>query len=542
MRALLTILLATTALPALADTIPATSRITAVTVYPEGAKLTREVTFTLPAAGSHELLVTDLPGLSETIIAQIAAGDGVQVGAYNVRSDRLPPREDPLTPDQQAAKAKVEELETAEQTAVLALDAVQARVDAAEAQVRFLSSFSGGLPDGATPESIKAMAAMIGAETLAARETALAARAGIWPAQKALLDSQEALTKARDAFAALPSADMDFTALSVAVVAADAGETSVTITQYVSGAYWQPAYEMNLTREGDDKILLTRSVLVSQYTGEDWSEVALTLSSSAPSLEAAPSSLYPELRRIGPVVDAETPEPLAYMAAPIVSEEVYALEKSGTIMAGADMEGDTVVYNYPLPVTVATDVENLRLSLDSLSLAAVVKAVAVPRHDETAYHVASFTNPSDEPLLPGGVMLYREGVLVGSSDLGMIAPGVEADVGFGTIETLRIKREMPLREGGETGVFTSANAQSESVVITVENTGDEAWPLRLLDQVPYSEQTDLEIEYSANPEPTETDVDSQRGLLAWEFDLPAGGKETVTLEHAMTWPEGMVLQ
>ena len=55
MRTLLSLLLLSTALPAFADTIPATSRITAVTVYPEGAKLTREVTFTAPTAGTHEL-------------------------------------------------------------------------------------------------------------------------------------------------------------------------------------------------------------------------------------------------------------------------------------------------------------------------------------------------------------------------------------------------------------------------------------------------------------------------------------------------------
>lgn len=91
-------------------------------------------------------------------------------------------------------------------------------------------------------------------------------------------------------------------------------------------------------------------------------------------------------------------------------------------------------------------------------------------------------------------------------------------------------------------MFTSANQQSESAVITVENTGTEAWPVRILDQVPYSEQDDLEIEVTASPEPSETDVEGQRGILAWEFDLAAGGKETITLEQVLTWPEGMVLR
>jgi uncharacterized protein (TIGR02231 family) len=542
MRAVLTLLLATTALPALGDTIPAASRITAVTVYPEGAKLTREVTFTAAAAGPHELLVTDLPGDSEPGLIQLAPGDGVQLGAFNLRADRLPPREDPLTPDQQAAKAEVERLEAAEQQALLALDAVQARVDAAEAQARFLSSFSGALPDAATPEAIKAMAGMIGTETLAARQAALAARADLWPAQKALEEAQEALGKARAAFDALPGADMDYTALAVDLTA-EAGEHTVTITQYVGGASWRPFYDLNLTRKDGAALAFNRSVLVTQYTGEDWSDVALTLSSSRPAEQAAPSVLWPELRWIESERDTEDLARSSVGAADSAMSGIAMAEAApAPITAGAAIEGDTVVYIYPEPVTVASGAEDLRLALDRLDFVPVVVAFAVPRLDRTAFVMASFTNGSDEPLLPGEAMLFREGVLVGTTYLDVIAPGVETDVAFGALETLRIKREMPKLATGETGVFTTSNERTESAVITVENTGNEAWPVRLLDQVPYTEQDDLEIELSADPAPTETDVDGQRGILAWEFDLAASGKQTITLEHTLSWPEGMELR
>ena len=540
MRALLAALLATSALPTFADTIAATSRITAVTVYPEGARLTREVTFTAPTAGRHELVITDLPAGSESGLIQLAPGVGVRLGAFNLRADRLPPREDPLTPAQTEAKAGVERLEAAEQTAILALDAVQARVDAAEAQARFLASFSGALPDAATPETIRAMAAMIGIETLAARQTALAARAELWPIRKALEEAQEALQKAREAFDALPSADMDYTALAVDLTA-EAGDHSVTITQYVGGAGWRPFYDLNLTREGGDALAFDRSVLVTQQTGEDWSKVALTLSSSAPSQQAAPSSLWPELRRIEPEGAKDDLSRQAVGAA-MDAEAMPEIAAPASITAAAALEGDTVVYHYPEPVTVASGAEDLRLALDSLTFAPVVKALAVPRLDATAFVSASFVNSGSEPLLPGEALLFREGVLVGTAWVDVIAPGRETEIGFGALETLRLKREMPRRAAGETGVFTTSNEQSESVVITVENTGDEAWPLRLMDQVPYSEQSELEIEVTASPAPDETDVDGLRGILAWEFDLAAGGKQTITLEHSLSWPEGMELR
>lgn len=387
------------------------------------------------------------------------------------------------------------------------------------------------------------MAGMIGAETLAARQAALAAKVDLPPAQKAVTEAQEALAKAQAAYDALPSADVDYTALSVAVTAATAGEETVTITQHVGNASWQPVYDLNLTRKAGERLTLDRSVLVTQDTGEDWDGVALTLSSSRPSEQAAPSQLWPELRSIWPEAAPEGlarkslgGADMAMMDAP-VSEAA-----SPSVTAGVALEGDTVLYTYPRPVTVAAGAENLRLALDSLDLAPVVEAVAVPRLDRTAFVMASFTNAGDEPLLPGQAMLFREGVLVGQTWLDVIAPGVETKVGFGALETLRVKREMPKRAGGQTGIFVNANRQSESAVITVENTGPEAWPIRILDRVPYSEQDDLQIAVTASPKATETDVDGQRGILAWDFALPAGAKQTITLEQVLTWPDGMVLR
>ncbi len=540
MRPFLALLLATTALPVLADTIPATSTIVAVTVYPQGAKVTRTVTFTAPSAGAHELLVTDLPAATEAGLMQIAASEGIDFGAFSLRDDRLPPREEPLTADQQAAKAEVERLEAAERDAFAAVEAVQARIDAANARAAFLASFAGAVPDSATAESLAAMAATIGAETLAAREEAALARKDLWPAQKDLSDIQEDLTQARDTLAALPARDADYTALSVAIEATAAGEASLTVTHYIQDAGWRPFYEVDLTRAGGAALTLDRSVLVTQYSGEDWAGVDLTLSTSRPSDQSAPSQLWPELRSVGP----EEP-PVA--SDTVMTEDVRlgaaapVAEAEPTITANAGMEGDTVVYSYPRKVDVASGVADLRLPLDVLTFAPTVEARAVPRWDTSAFVMASFIN-SDEPILPGEALVFREGVLVGSASLGLIAAGEETELAFGALDTIRITRDMPVREGGETGILTTSNELSEQAVITIENLGSETWPVRVLDQVPYSEQTDLEIEMTASPEPSETDVDAQRGILAWDMQLAGGEQKTITLGYTMSWPEGMVLR
>ena len=171
-----------------------------------------------------------------------------------------------------------------------------------------------------------------------------------------------------------------------------------------------------------------------------------------------------------------------------------------------------------------------------------MQAWAVPRYDQTAFVMAKFVNDSGEILLPGQAFLLREGVLVGATSMGVVAPGAEAEIAFGAIEGIRLKREMPLRAEGDRGILSGSTQVEEKAVLQVENLTDESWPVRLVDLVPYSEQEELEISYTADPAPSEVDVDGQRGVLAWEFELAAGEKKAVQLEHVISWPEGKELQ
>lgn len=528
------------ALPAVADTLPVTSRITAVTVYPYGAEVTREVDFSAPA-GRHELLITDLPAATEPNLIRLRAPADTGLGAYALRTDRLPPRDDALTPAQETALAEVERMQVSVEGAQAIIDGIQAQAAAADAQVTFLGAVKA---EGAalTPEALTALAQTIGRETLAAREAALTARAGLPAAQKALEEAQKDLDNALAAQAALDQPGVDYVALSVAVTLPSEEARTLTVTHFVADASWEPIYDMMLTRNGGDNLTIARGVLVSQSSGEDWSGVTLTLSTAQPSEQSEPSQLFPELRRI------TEPQPEggeAYRAQDMAvgaAAPVMEAEATGTETAQATLQGDVVVYHYPAAVDVASGVEDLRLALDEIVVTPEVEARAIPRYDHTAFVLARFTNGSGEILLPGQAFLMREGTLVGATWITSIAPGAEAEVAFGAIEGLQLTRDMPTRAEGDRGILSTSTQREEIAVLKVKNLTDEVWPVRLLDLVPYSEQEDLEVAFTADPQPTETDVDAQRGILAWEFDLAPAEERVVTLTHTLRWPEGMELQ
>ena len=531
--------------PALADQIFATSKITAVTIYPQGAQVTRDVTFTAPA-GAHDLLITDLPANTAPDLIRLTSPEAT-LGAFSLRMDRLPPRDDLTSPEMVAAKAAVEAAEAKVRTAQSSIDAINARVEAAEAQGAYLRGVKSE-GDTATADGLKTIATMIGAEVLAARQAALLAQTELPAAVKVHDEAQKALGKAQEAQAALSQGDENYVALAVAIDLAAPRETHLTVTHFVYEASWQPVYDMMLVRKEPASLTINRGVLVSQYSGEDWAGVALTLSTARPSDQASPSSLWPELRQIyDPELAAKEDERMrmaqdeaAGMSAPIMESEPAV----GGFVTSAmtSFSGDTVIYTYPTSVNIASGVENLRLALDTLNVTPKIYAQAVPRYDRTAFLMASFTNDTGEIILPGPAYLFSDGTLKGSTELAAIPAGDKADLAFGAIDGLRLTRDMPTRAEGDRGILTTSTQIEETAILKLENLTAEVWPVRLIDLVPYSEQEDLEITYTAEPAPTETDVKGQRGILAWEFDMAAGEKKEVTLTHVISWPEGQALQ
>lgn len=531
------VLLACLAAPAHADTLAATGHIAQVTVYDQGAQITRDVTFTAQP-GRHQLVIADLPAQIDAGLIRLSGSPGVSIGAWSLRTDRLPLPDDVPTPALAAARAAVDQAKATLHQAEAEIAAITARADAAEAQAAFLLA-TRAEGDALSPDALTALSQTVAGGVLAAKQAALAARADLPAAEQARDQAQKALDKAEVALTNLTPQAPDYAALSVTLTAEAAGEAHLTLTYAVTDAGWQPVYDLSLTRSGGDRLAIDRGLLVSQSTGEDWSQVALTLSTAQPDAQAAPSTLSPDLRRLIDPEDLAAAERLTSSPMDGVVAEAPAVEP---VMAQPGRQGDMVIYTYPDPVDVASGAENLRLAIGQISVAPQVQALAVPRFDQTAFVVARFTNPSDEILLPGQALLLRDGNLVGSVWLDKLAPGAKAEIAFGAIEGLLLSRDMPTRSEGDRGILSSDTERTEISVLKVRNLTQQSWPLHLLDQVPYSEQEDLQVTFTAVPAPTTTDLDGQRGILAWDFTLAPGEETAVTLNTSLRWPEGQTLQ
>jgi uncharacterized protein (TIGR02231 family) len=524
--------------PALADEIALSSRMSAVTLYPEGATITREVSFTAPA-GAYDLILADLPRGTPLASARVSV-EGARMGGITTRTDYVPPRDVSEPPELQAARAEVARLEEALRRARADIEDIRLQAEAARARADFLDRIGGGGGmAGLDVETLRALRDMIGTESLAARQDAAEARRRAAAAARGLEDQEEALEAARQAVEALVPEDLARAMLGVAVTADAETDGRMTVTYTIPDAGWQPLYDLHLSRESET-LRIERGAFVRQSTGENWRDVALTLSTQRPSGQIEPGQIWPWIPRIG---DPEEIRPMTTGDGGAAQLSRASPKTDSPEMARPRFDGLTVSYEYPSSVDVASGADRVRLMLGTIEADAEIAAKAVPMVDETAYVTARFTNDTREVLLPTPeARFFLDGSYVGQRNIDLIAAGAEAEMAFGPVDGLRVSRRVQDRGEGEQGIIRRSSRLTENVVIEVENLTDAAWPLRVIDRVPVSEQDALDISWQADPSPSEQDVDGERGILAWEFDLPAGDTRTIRLDTELTWPEDKVLR
>lgn len=528
---------------ALAEEFVLESTVTTATVYPRGALVTRVVPFELED-GAHTITIADLPAAFSFESLRVKV-EGARLGATSFRNNFVPSQPDRDTTEITAARDKIKSIEDQIQSTLDASARVRLVMDASQARIAFLKQL-GASDDmaSASADTLRALVQMVGEETLSAREAAFQAQLEAREIDTQLTGLREDLAKAQQDLNALVPEVQDRSALTLAVIAQGASTGTVTLEYYDDNAMWRPAYDLHLTRSDDPTLRIDRIAYVAQNTGENWDDVQLVLSTVTPSDRTEPSPVPQRPVRIGkpqPVpmkrVQVEAMSDLASprAAAPAMVEMAES--------AAANFDGPAVTYVYDTPISMASGADAGRIMLGELTETVDIYAHAVPVYDATAFMMAEFTNTSGERILPADQgFLYIDEALIGVSYITEIAAGETTALSFGPIQGVQINRTVTGRNEGDRGIISRSNEQTEGTLIEVKNLTSEDWDIRLFDAVPYSEQEDLEVEWQANPRPTNVDDDNKRGVLRWDFTLEAGNSQTIETSTQLKWPDGQVLQ
>ncbi len=503
-------------------------------IYQQGATIVRTAEIELEA-GTHRLLVPVLP----TAIGTTRIGlEGAELGAVQTLRQGLVDGRRAFSAVQQAAYDALLAAKEDANRAADAREAALADAEAAAGRLTFLRSVSGSTLEKLDPDSIVA--------------TADALANGIRTAQVALSDSRAAFREAeraqQDAATRLSQAERDFEAtggrteavslLALNVTVDEPGPVSLALEDFTPNAGWTQAYDARLT---GTVVTLDRKARVQQQSGMSLTDVTLRLSTANPFAASRPSPVFPDLasirdeKRSGEPVatfDRRSDIAGALFAAPAQLEESIVI---------ADTDGPVVAYDLASLVTVPNGGDPITLQLGSLDFEADLFKRAVPRTDNTAFLMAAIVNNTPEPLLPGEMTIFREGEAIGLASLPLVAAGDDVDIGFGPQTHLQLEFRLLENETGETGIFTTSGQRSQDMVARIRNLSDTPEAVQIRFALPYSEQEDLDIDITVEPQPDRENVEDAQGVAEWDLDVPAGEEVELRIRVGLTWPEGQVL-
>jgi hypothetical protein len=371
-----------------------------------------------------------------------------------------------------------------------------------------------------------------------------------------------------------------------------AGEAAIQLRYLVNDAGWLPQY--NLRAEPDKSaVSIEYNAVIHQASGEDWTNVAMSLSTAQPTMEAGAPELEPmevkltsgaepgvgrrwfeKLRGVGvqySVGVAEEAEEPVYRD---LSDEFQQLERSrrqmarkgrlaqstlNTMAEGRQMmelqadkeavqkiqsaekefartEGVSVTYDLPGALSMPSRSDQQLLTIAAFSAKAKFLHIATPLLTDYVYLQADITNNSKTIMLAGPASMYLNGGFVGKANIELVTIGEEFTTGFGVDSQVRISREF---KDKEVDTLWGNRVEEYDYRIAIDNYKNRSVKLRLLERIPYTEDEDLEIENFKTNRPLSTDAEyvrsqKEKGILRWDLNLKSvttGQKATVVTYH-----------
>jgi uncharacterized protein (TIGR02231 family) len=522
-----------------AERLQMASRIEAVTVFPDGASITRSTEIDL-GTGPAELVFKNLPNDLDAASLRVSgmAGSDLAIDsviARQVQADKKPDG---------ASEAQLKDLKSQREQVQTALDSLEAKKAMA---LRFSKADPKELASDAKPLSVADWPEAF--DTVA---TALLKTGEDIRIQRAKARELDAAIKVLEQIISGGSGNLEpRREVEVQVHTSAPLKGRISLTYRVNRASWRPVYDARLeTNNATHKPVLTlvRRAAVSQSTGEDWEDVALTASTvrtsrstSAPTMEtrrlvffepspAAALSATETAKHSRALVHqyADQPEPAPPPPSPKPATETAAELEAGDFQAAFVIPGH---------ITLAADSVTKTFAIGARDISPDLVIKSVPALDQTAYLAGHFVNDEEAPLLPGEAALYRNGNYVGTGSIGFVAPGDDVDLGFGADDRVKITRLPVKRKENEPTWFAQTKIETREYKTSVKNLHD--FPVRIVvvDQIPISENTAITVEQlPATVPPTEKAVADKRGVMSWTYDYAPGQSREIRLAYRMKWP------
>ncbi|MBP1672411.1 MAG: hypothetical protein H6Q25_226 [Bacteroidetes bacterium] len=304
-------------------------------------------------------------------------------------------------------------------------------------------------------------------------------------------------------------------------------------------ASWSPTYDIRFT--GFNKPLeITYFANIRQFTGIDWNNVELSLSTAKTQVSAQIPFLNPYY--------------LAYQDN--VIEVAYDFESDVSTFMWDTLRlktgGIPESYSYTPTLTDFTSstetikeykVENPQSIPSSTNFTSVTYGEgllnasydyrSIPKLSENVFLIAQISDWGDAELNTGLAKLYLENSYVGKSNINTSHFTDTLDISFGVDNNVTVKREK-VTTYSEKVFAGSTIKETVGYKITIRNNKSYAITTSVFDQIPISVDENIKVEML---EISEGQFDKESGKVVWKLDLKPNETKTVILKYSVKYPK-----
>jgi len=499
------------------------TQVAAVTVYSDQALVTRRGVVSLTGL-ERELVITSLPVTLETDSVRVSGTGTVGVRLLGVSSDRIYTTE-PVAERVAQLTRQIQQIEAEKRN-------LQAQIDALALQARFI--------EGLREKTEEPFAQSLSRKNLSLSETLdflnflgsqyseYAIASGDCHSQQQELDKQLQALRATLHNIQTPHPKESLN-LVVGIEVAGEGEFELEVSYIVNRASWTPLYDLRV--DSASKIVhLSYLAEVTQNTGEDWQDIALTLSTAKPGLGTLPPKLEPwYIDTILPRIRQRAlPRPSlpTIAAAPAAAEALFPQEQeelaSDTLIpaenvgAAISKEGSVVTFKLNGGGNIPSDGTPHKTTIFHDDYSCSFDYVAMPRLVSFAYLQANIKNSSDGAvLLPGKANIFRDDVFVGTTKLENIAPGQEFILNLGIDENLKIERSLVERLVDKK-IIVNQRRTTYAYRVLITNLLNQEINLKITDQLPVSRNEQIKVRLTRIQPQIQL---GEMGILEWELSV-----------------------
>jgi uncharacterized protein (TIGR02231 family) len=512
-------------------------------VFLQGTELEHTAKVTIPA-GNSEIVIGNLADVIDENSIQVGSDADINILSASTAKDFV---------DEKAPATGVEAIQRLIDSATLEKTRIENRKKAEETVLEFLEANRsiGGTSTGVKLEDLMRTAEYVKNKTLEVKnnlialDQKLAKQTELIARLEYQLEEQSGVGKKEKGRIVLQ------------VNSSSTVSTTLTITYLCANAWWKPAYDIKVG-SSTSKVNLRYKAEIHQSTGLDWSKIKLSLASSMPSqFGAAPLLNAWYLQYYTPTVTGYKDVNFLGSAnsltmnmynAPALDNRRFSLGNSLSFLKSADSMklfkealSDYVTVNenpifvsfdIDLPYDLPSDGKAYTVNMKEYDLPANLKHYAVPKLDKDVYLLAQITDWEKLSLLPGDASIILNGTYVGKTNISL-ATSDTLSITVGRDKRVVVKREK-LVDYSSTRFIGSNKTQKFTYEITLKNSNNDKVKMHLKDQVPLSNDKNIEIELGDNENAV---LNEDLGVLNWMIELQPKEVRKIRFTYTVKYPK-----